>query len=114
MEEDKLREIAKQEMTNAIMNNLDSSLIFTYIKNLEDKNKELENYYKNEKVLWDRKDYISKSKIQEKIEEIKERKDIDGACETVLAGFQREAKLDILQELLEDFEETGNHIPRIN
>ena len=41
MEEDKFREIAQQEMKKAIMENLDSALIFTYIQKLEQENKEL-------------------------------------------------------------------------
>ena len=32
--------------------------------------KKFEKYYENEKVVWQRKDYISKDKIKEKIEEI--------------------------------------------
>lgn len=47
-EEEKLRKIANEEMKKAIMENLDSSLIFTYIQSLEkelnqekEKNKEL-------------------------------------------------------------------------
>lgn len=39
--EDKLREIAKEEMQKAIMENLDSTLIFTYINKLEEENKQL-------------------------------------------------------------------------
>lgn len=82
MEEDKLREIAKQEMTNAIMNNIDSTLIFTYIKNLEDMNEVLEqenqsykDYYGTPPCYDDAK-YIPKSKIKEKIEEYKKNRKI--------------------------------------
>lgn len=34
--------------------------------------KEFEKYYENEKVVWQRKDYISKEKIREKLEKIEE------------------------------------------
>ncbi len=42
MNENELRKIAKEEITKAIMDNMDSTLIFTYIKNLEDRIKDLE------------------------------------------------------------------------
>ena len=46
--------------------------------------------------------FIPKSKVQEKIEEIENRRTEDGECELALHGFQREAKIQVLQELLED------------
>ena len=42
MNEEELRELAKEEISKAIMNNLDSTLIFTYIKRLEEENRQLE------------------------------------------------------------------------
>lgn len=41
MNEEELRELAKEELNKAIMNNLDSTLIFTYIKRLEEENRQL-------------------------------------------------------------------------
>ncbi len=37
-----------------------------------EKLKKFEKYYENEKVVWQRKDYISKEKIREKLEKIEE------------------------------------------
>ena len=45
--------------------------------------------------------YVNKDKIREKIEEIEERDKND--C-LALHGFQREAKIDVLQELLKEGE----------
>lgn len=47
---------------------------------------------------------ISKDKIKAKIEEIQNRRIKDEECELALHGFQREAKIDVLQELLEEEE----------
>lgn len=74
----------------------------------KEKNKELEEENDTLRVIkkgflkGQHSNCVQKEKIQEKIKNIKERRDIDGACETALAGFQREAKLDVLQELLEE------------
>lgn len=48
------------------------------------------------------KDTIWKDKIREKIKEINNRRIEDGQCELALHGFQREAKIDVLKELLEE------------
>ena len=46
MEEDKFRKIAKEEITKAIMQNIDSTLIFSYIQALEKENKALKEILK--------------------------------------------------------------------
>ena len=47
MEIEQLKNIIKEETQKQIMNNLDSSLIFTYINNLEEENKKLKNIIKD-------------------------------------------------------------------
>lgn len=47
-------------------------------------------------------DFISKNKIREKIEEIENRRIEEGKCELAIYGFQRDAKIEVLQELLEE------------
>ena len=42
-----------------------------------------------------------KDKIKAKIEEVQQRRENDGECELPLHGFQREAKIEVLQSLLE-------------
>ena len=49
-----------------------------------------------------KRDYIPKSKVREKIEEIQNRRIKDGECELALHGFQREAKIEALEELLQE------------
>ena len=46
--------------------------------------------------------FVSKDKIKQKIEEIKNRRNEEETCELALQGFQREAKIDILKELMEE------------
>lgn len=41
MDKEELKVVVQQEMKKTIMENLDSSLIFTYIQKLEQENKEL-------------------------------------------------------------------------
>lgn len=41
--EEEVRKIAEAEMTKAVMKNIDSAFIFSYVRNLETKIKELEN-----------------------------------------------------------------------
>lgn len=50
---------------------------------------------------WYEKNHISKDKIKAKIEEVQQRRENDGECELALYGFQREAKIEVLQSLLE-------------
>ena len=45
---------------------------------------------------------ISKDKIREKIKEIENRRIEEGKCELAIYGFQRDAKIEVLQELLEE------------
>lgn len=88
------------------------------IENLIARNKYLE-----ENRIWSeatleglKEDFIPKSKIKEKIEEL--RKEHDKNKEFYGLEFSRTgvvvAEIQVLQELLEDFEETGDHIPRID
>lgn len=49
LSEEELRKIAKEEMSKQIMQNLDSVIIFEYIKNLEIENKQLKQ--ENNKLL---------------------------------------------------------------
>lgn len=76
------------------------------MENLITRYKELEKYkkyYETEKIIWSRKDYISKSKVKEKIEEIKNT-GIDVAWEQINYSIKEQdrAKIQVLQELLED------------
>ena len=68
------------------------------IENLIKENKELKEKAKNTMGLIGA-NYIHKDKIKEKIEEIKSKMNND--C-IALHSFQREAQIDILQELLEE------------
>lgn len=96
LSEEELRKIAKEEMAKSIMNNLDSTLIFTYIKNLEEENRqlkfdckqaeELKHFFMTEKEheleqrkFWRNSYYNLKDKIQNKIEELEniEQEDVD-------------------------------------
>lgn len=52
---EELKKFTQQEMTRMIKENLDSGIIFTYIQGLEDKIKDINT------------NYISKDKIQEKL-----------------------------------------------
>lgn len=72
--------------------------ILNLYKQEKEKNKELEekNFYLP--------GWVSKNKIREKIEEINNRRIKEGECELALHGFQREAKIDILKELLKEGE----------
>ena len=81
MNEERLRKIAQEEIKKQIMENLDSSIIFTYINNLE------ENLKNN---------YISKDKIRAKIDEICENHKIYEEYFVVVKV------IDILKELLEE------------
>lgn len=64
MEEDKLREIVKEEMGKAIMKNIDSSLIFAYVKKLEEENENLKQAIKINQDLYETK--CNKNKELEK------------------------------------------------
>lgn len=46
MNEDKIKELAKEEFINNVMTNLDSTLIFTYIRELEKENVRLKDLIK--------------------------------------------------------------------
>ena len=45
-----------------------------------------------------------KEYILKRIEEIQQRRENDGECELALHGFQREAKIEVLQSFLKDLE----------
>lgn len=50
MNKEEIKELVKETFIENVMSNLDSALIFTYIQNLEEKNKQLQqerNKYKN-------------------------------------------------------------------
>lgn len=47
MNEEELRKIAQEEISKQIMCNLDSALIFKYIQNLEEENKNLKRQLEN-------------------------------------------------------------------
>ena len=74
------------------------------IKNLIAENKNLKE--ENEKILENSLDVINnmipKSKVREKIKEINNRRIKEGECELALYGFQREAKIEVLEELLQE------------
>ena len=48
------------------------------------------------------KNYISEDKIREKIKEIESRRIEEEKCELAIYGFQRDAKIEVLQELFEE------------
>lgn len=64
MREEELRKIAKEEMLKLIMDNLDSSLIFTYITNLEKENKNAKWYVHQviSRITEDIADYVDDDK----------------------------------------------------
>lgn len=53
-------------------------------------------------------EFISKDKIKEKIKEIENRRIEEGKCELAIYGFQRDAKIEVLQELLEENNEKSD------
>lgn len=64
-----------------------------------------------------KENFIPKSKVKEKIEEIEKLKDVPHELDFKVyyrVKDLRNIEIGILQQLLEDFEETGNHIPRID
>lgn len=77
MNEEILRKIAQEEIKKQIMENLDSSIIFTYINNLEkqleqEKEKNIADMIKDTEFSdFIKERYILKNKIRAKIEEIK-------------------------------------------
>ena len=78
------------------------------IENLISRYKELEKYkkyYETEKIIWSRKDYISKSKVKEKIEELKKKMEEDEADEFGIHSIGwgcLDYVIQVLQELLEE------------
>ena len=62
--------------------------------------KKFEKYYENGKVVWQRKDYISKEKIEEKIEEINNEKLNYSEDEYYLENEIKGYAIDKLKELL--------------
>ena len=106
MEEDKLREIAQQEMKKAIMENLDSALIFTYIQKLEQENKELEyklavektdNIYHKEETC---EETIPRYKILEKIKELEKTYAWALHCDKDYELTRSKYQIEVLNELL--------------
>lgn len=71
------------------------------LKEEKEKNYSLKKQIKLMQSINITENFVEKSKIRQKIEEIKNRKN-EETCELALHGFQREAKIDILQELLEE------------
>lgn len=61
MELEELRKIAQEEIKKQIIENLDSSLVFTYIQNLENENKKLQDKLKES---------IPRAVMEEKIKEL--------------------------------------------
>lgn len=102
--ENSLMKIDKKSFNNAgyIITDL-TFQEFQAIQNLIQRNKELEDTVQKLRntIESDFSKCVPKSKIKEKIEEIKNRRIEDGECELALHGFQREAKIEILQELLD-------------
>ena len=89
-------------------------------KQLEEENKSKQKAYDDcycEYKHYKQFDSIPKSKVKEKIEEIEKLKDVPHELD-FKAYYRvkdlRNIKIGILQQLLEDFEETGNHIPIID
>ena len=100
MEIEQLKNIIKEETQKQIINNLDSSIIFTYISNLEEKNEKLEKYYQCEKNLLD--NYIHKDKIKEKAKYYQELYKQDNSPNEFLISQNCLSKLSFAQELLEE------------
>ena len=106
-----LRDFNGEKITNEDkLSYIECALISNLIEKLQKENEEL----KKSKITYERvryiqeknrnvvdNNYISKQKIKDKIEEIKARMGKD--C-IALHEFQREAKIDVLQELLESEE----------
>ena len=90
--------IKKANVEDVDMNDVFYGEHIKAIENLIKENKELKEKAKNTMGLIGA-NYIHKDKIKEKIEEIKSKMNND--C-IALHSFQREAQIDILQELLEE------------
>lgn len=97
--EELIREYANKAMEKQIKENLDSSLIFKYIDNLEKENnrlREYEKYYQKEINLLD--NYIPKQKILDKIDALKETR----LCGGAILEAVTDTEIKILLELLEE------------
>lgn len=94
----------KNLMTSFRFNIVD--LLENSISLIENQQKEIEDLKTNYKRLQNTEAvhhiYIIKDKIREKIKEIESRRIEDGKCELAIYGFQRDAKIEVLQELLEE------------
>ena len=108
-----IKEIVELADTELIKNNKETYATLDYedLVELKDMYNHIIEFYNGEtytanqlkNIEKDRnKYYIHKNKIKAKIEEINNRKIKDGECELALHGFQREAKIDVLKELLEE------------
>ena len=70
MSEEKIKEIAREEMLDTIKTELNSSMIFVYVKNLEQENKQLKERLKNEERV--AQEYLKiENRIDKAIEYIK-------------------------------------------
>ncbi len=78
------------------------------VKIIERQQKEIEKYGQQidlefvEKNFIEKNKVVSKDKIREKLKEIENRRIEEGKCELAIYGFQRDAKIEVLQELLEE------------
>lgn len=71
MNKEEIKELAREEFINNVMTNLDSSLIFTYISNLEQENKQL------------KADYGTKAQVERDLLQMR----IDKAIEYIEADY---------------------------
>lgn len=89
-------DIGENEKLHSILNLIDKQK--KEIEELKEKNKNLIFQLKDEE-----KELIEVTdKIREKIKEIENRRIEEGKCELAIYGFQRDAKIEVLQELLEE------------
>lgn len=100
MNEEEFKKIAEKTMQEQIMKNLDSTLIFTYIRNLEQQNEQLEFDYRQMKeiknIFFDRY-----NKLVDKItNQIKEYEQLDKKEFAKQGNF--DCEISVLKDLLKE------------
>lgn len=88
MNEEEIRQIAQEELSKQIMENLDSGIIFKYINTLEERNKDLEEIEKEHKE--------ENGRLRDKIKELEK--------EIIYWKEQAEGYQGLAEQIKEDFE----------
>lgn len=114
MSEEELRKIAKEEMAKSIMDNLDSALIFTYIKNLEEENKQLKfdckqtealkHFFMNEKDKLEKENEGLELQLDKSVDEQLEREKYTHELEKKIEKYAKQIDLEYVEENFIDIE----------